>query len=323
MSERRNQPPSLMDALVVDLGGPVAMAKLQRLDAATPWDRLLEPILSLPEYQPAPKGGRPAWPAQTMLRCLLLAKWFNISDRDLEDALRDRLSFRRFVGLALTDATPDQTTFVRFRTRLREARLEQQLMAILNAHFQEQGLMVNDGVMIDATLVKAPRGRKRDDGTKTTDPDAAATSRNGVAHFGYKAHLCVDRSKLITACRLTDANTGDRAVIDELIASERRAVYADSGYESIRRRRELAARLVMPWIIYQKRRGQRRTPWPRAMFNHIVSRVRARVEHVMADLKHRHGWWRVRYRGLARNGFDLTMTVIGINLRRASTLRTA
>ncbi|MBL0922108.1 MAG: transposase [Phycisphaerales bacterium] len=42
-------------------------------------------------------------------------------------ALLDRLSFRRFVGLSLNDGTPDETTFVRFRARLREADLDHRL----------------------------------------------------------------------------------------------------------------------------------------------------------------------------------------------------
>ena len=34
--------------------------------------------------------------------------------------MNDRLSFRRFVGLGLTDPTPDETSFVVFRKRLRQ-----------------------------------------------------------------------------------------------------------------------------------------------------------------------------------------------------------
>jgi len=55
-----------------------------------------------------------------MLKCLMLAKWFGLSDPQLEEQLRDRLSFRRFVGLGLNDDTPNETSFVNFRKRLRE-----------------------------------------------------------------------------------------------------------------------------------------------------------------------------------------------------------
>ena len=56
-----------------------------------------------------------------MFRALLLAQWYDLSDRDLEEALCDRLSFRRFVGLGMEQATPDHTTLCRFRERLNEA----------------------------------------------------------------------------------------------------------------------------------------------------------------------------------------------------------
>jgi IS5 family transposase len=37
-----------------------------------------------------------------MIKCLMLQKWFNLSDPMLEEMLLDRLSFRRFVGLSMS-----------------------------------------------------------------------------------------------------------------------------------------------------------------------------------------------------------------------------
>jgi IS5 family transposase len=99
-------------------GGPRTAALLDRLDKAVAWATLAKPIAALPEYR-APargqlsKGGRPARPALTMLKCVLLAKWFGLSDPQPEECLQDRLSFRRFVGLSLTDATaPHDSNFI-------------------------------------------------------------------------------------------------------------------------------------------------------------------------------------------------------------------
>jgi IS5 family transposase len=143
MAERRNTQGGLIDGLTADLGGPRTGALLDRLDAAIPWSRPVRPIAALPEYPPkAPgedRGGRPASPALTMLRCALLAKWFGLSDPQLEECLKDRLSFRRFAGLSLTDATPDETTFVVFRKRLREAGLDRRLFEITRRHPDERG----------------------------------------------------------------------------------------------------------------------------------------------------------------------------------------
>ena len=57
-----------------------------------------------------------------MFRALLLASLYGLSDAELEEALGDRLSFRRFVGLGLEDEVPDHTTICRFRQGLIEAR---------------------------------------------------------------------------------------------------------------------------------------------------------------------------------------------------------
>ncbi len=158
MAERKNADGGLIDSWTADLGGPRTTALLSRLDAAVPWTTLVKPVAALPEYRAkapgADRGGRPAWPALTMLKCILLAKWFGLSDPQLEENLKDRLSFRRFVGLSLADATPDETTFVRFRGRLRERGLDRTLFDATLAHLEKLGLLVKDGTLVDATIVE-------------------------------------------------------------------------------------------------------------------------------------------------------------------------
>lgn len=47
-----------------------------------------------------------------MFKALLLQQWYVLSDADLKEALNDRVSFRRFLGLSLEAAAPDHTTHV-------------------------------------------------------------------------------------------------------------------------------------------------------------------------------------------------------------------
>jgi len=107
MAERRNADRGLIDGLTAALGGPRTSALLSKLDKAVPWEALAVPIAALPAYAPKRSGadrrGRPARPVVTMLKCVLLAKWFGLSDPQLEECLSDRLSLRRFVGLSLTE----------------------------------------------------------------------------------------------------------------------------------------------------------------------------------------------------------------------------
>ena len=63
-------------------------------------------------------------PVGQAIRCwccsvlLLLQSLYGLSERELEEALGDRLSFQRFVGLSLEDAAPDHTVLNRFRNQL-------------------------------------------------------------------------------------------------------------------------------------------------------------------------------------------------------------
>jgi len=59
--ERRSTQPTLMDGYISELGDPKLRAKLQRLDAAIPWERLAEPIRATYANHTG-KGGRPNIP---------------------------------------------------------------------------------------------------------------------------------------------------------------------------------------------------------------------------------------------------------------------
>lgn len=49
-----------------------------------------------------------------MLKALLLQTCYGLSNRELAEALCDRLSFRRSCGFALDEASPDDTTLCRY-----------------------------------------------------------------------------------------------------------------------------------------------------------------------------------------------------------------
>ena len=57
---------------------------------------LLDPIYASDE-------GRPSYPLLTYVKLLLLQQWYGLSDPGLEEAVDDRLSFRRFAGLPLDE----------------------------------------------------------------------------------------------------------------------------------------------------------------------------------------------------------------------------
>jgi transposase, IS5 family len=322
MAVRKNESMGFVDAALDGLGGPRSAALLERLDAATPWETLAAPIRALPEYNN--KGaGHPPWCPVLMLKGLMLAKWNNLSDPGLEEALKDRISFRKFVGLSFTDKTPDETTFVKFRQRLRDAGLHDVIFDAVVKHIEEKGLLVKQGTMVDATIIEAPRGRPRPDGTTTRDQDASFTSKHGVPHHGYKGHIAADLSGIVTDYRFGTAKEHDSNHIDDLTMHEQKLVLADSAYSSRARREELRARGVIDGICYKRVRGQARLYDWQERWNRLVSKDRAKVEHPSAMMKQQLGYRRVRYRGRDRNEFDFAMTITACNIKKSLSLKAA
>jgi len=96
-----------------------------------------------------------AYPPLMLLKCMLLQKWFRIpSDPELENQINDRLSFKKFLDFPFDKPSPDHSTFSRFRDRLsKEAMIE--LNNVVLQEFSKKGLSINEGIAVDARLVKS------------------------------------------------------------------------------------------------------------------------------------------------------------------------
>ena len=114
MALKRTGQPSFVEALMPKGAG--ANAALDRLAGLAKWYRFEKLLAHLRDEGP----GRPGYPVLVLFRALLLQSLYGLSDRELEEALGDRLSFKRFVGLSLEDAVPDHTVLNRFRNQLVE-----------------------------------------------------------------------------------------------------------------------------------------------------------------------------------------------------------
>ncbi|HEX3180210.1 MAG TPA: transposase, partial [Beijerinckiaceae bacterium] len=71
------------------------------------------------------------------------------SNPGLEEALLDRVSFRRFCGFALDAAIPDETTLCRFRNALKAAERGEALFAAIGAQLDASGFVLRKGTLID------------------------------------------------------------------------------------------------------------------------------------------------------------------------------
>ena len=319
--ERRRSEPTLMDAYVSDLGDPKIRAKLGRLEAVVPWERLAEPIRATYNNNTA-KGGAPNVPVVMMLKVVMLQKWFNLSDPAMEGMLLDRISFRAFIGLNMTDATIDETTIVRFRGRLREHGLMATLFDDVVAHLRERGVIVEAGTLVDATIIEAPRGKKTGDGLgHTKQKSASYTKKHGRTYFGYKAHIATDRRAMIKDYVFDTARVHDARHIDPLIEHETESVYADSAYMDKARKKRLEDAGVLCGIIERRVRGQDALTDAQKAHNRRCASIRAFVEHPFAWIKRLGGFMRTRYRGLERNALDFGLAAIAYNFERSLSIR--
>jgi len=317
MAVKRTGQASFVEALLPKGAGNNAV--LERLNGLVKWYRF-EKLLAHLRDEESP--GRPGYPVLLLFRALVLQSLYGLSERELEDALNDRLSFKRFAGMSLEDAAPDHTVLNRFRNRLIEEKLIESLFAELDRQLEKAGLILKRGTMLDATLIEsvcAPPSPNK----PSHDPDARITRRQGKSGFtfGYKAHVGVDEgSGLIRAVVTTPANINDTTPADQLIRGDERNVWADAAYDTHARRARLKAQGKKPRIARRPNKHHPELPPRLKRYNELIARRRAAVETTFATLKCRMKLNLIRYVGLAKASAQITMGAIAFNMRRWATL---
>jgi len=293
--------------------------RLERIGKVVDWGRLgrlVEEVHSAAE-------GRPSYPPLMMVKVLLLQQWYNLSDPEMEETLKDRISFRRFVELGFEDDTPDHSTISRFRSKLAEMGVSERLFEELENQMERRGLILKKGTLMDATLVEAQVRRpsmSEGRGAKNRlDPDADWTQshRGKRSHFGYKVHVGVDeKSGTIRRAKFTPAKVYESEVADGLVCGDEAAVYADRAYESKIRRKWLKSQGMKDRIMHRSHKHQKELPHWQKRRNELIDERRKLVEKVFGTLKRSYGYSRVRYRGLKRNAVEMWFKLMAYNLRK-------
>ena len=262
------------------------------------------------------KGGRPAYPTEAMLKVLLLQVMYNTSDERTQDAVADRLSFRRFAGFSLEDDTPDNATICRFRGLLVDLNLD--LLKEVNDQLDQYGMRLRKGTLIDATIfqanAKAPKGGE----VSERDPEAGWTQKAGKYHFGYKAHVAMDQtSGMINKVRVTSADVHDSLATYECLDEKDEKAYADKAYDNDEIRATLRHNKIKPRLMHRAyasdsaKRKERK-----ASLNKGYGKIRCGVEKYFGTLKRTYGARQARYLTIAKNQLHMDMMAIVYNLRR-------
>jgi len=290
------------------------------------------------------QGGRPPYDAVMMFKILVLQRFYNLSDDQMEFSILDRLSFMRFLGLTLKDRVPDAKTIWLFRNELTQKGLVKELFRKLDKRLRSHGIIVQEGSMVDATLVAVPIQRNsreeneqiKNDQTpdewndqpnklRQKDTDARWVTHNGKAHYGYKDHIKADtETKIITNYEVTPANVYDNEVLEPLLdkRDKQQPLYGDSAYRSQSIEEMLEEKQIESQIHEKGYRHLKLTGRQRQR-NKKKSKTRARVEHIFAFMENSMNGIFIRCRSLVRAATDIGLMNITYNLFRLVQLKVA
>lgn len=287
---------------------------LARMDRLIPWEKLEQ---QLSKKYAKGKTGRKPYPLPVMLRIHVMQLLYNLSDPAMEDALYEIESMRRFAGLRLSDNLPDETTILNFRHFIERHKFGQRLFETIQSHLEAQGLKLQEGSIVDATIISAPTSTKNKSGER--DPEMHQVKKGNEWHFGMKMHIGVDDALgLIHSITTTPANAHDITQADQLLHGKEKRVWGDAGYIGIEKRPEHEERAVA-WFIGM--RPGKRAKLARGSFlaqaEKSKASVRAKVEHCFSRIKRQFGYSKVRYRGLSKNTNRLYLLAGFSNLLRA------
>ena len=319
------------------------LEQLMNIEASIDWPRLESVLMS--HYTVGKSGeGADAYSPILLFKCLLLQKWFHInSDPELESQINDRVSFKKFLGLSFSDPSPDHSTFSRFRKRLSKAAMDQ-INSEIFCQFSAQGLTINEGIAIDARLVKSasrpisnkeikeqrdkrtsPEGKLDKNGNPlkfSRDLESDWTIKNDIPHYGLKEHSSVDTNHgFVLATTLTPASVNDTnymqycTIYSMHTKQPIKKVYADKGYAGKPNREFLALNKIEDGIM-RKNSTTAKLTQHEINRNKALSKVRYIVEQYFG-LSHLHDRaYRARFVTVAKNLFDCWCRQAAHNIKR-------
>lgn len=318
---------------------------LDSIDSFLNWDSLLQ-ILKSVHIRDDSHLGRKSYPKEIMLRAILLQQWYNLSDVELENCLRDRLSFVRFCGLTLEGSVPDHSTICRFRNKLIDKGLHSKILLEVNRQIDENNITIKSGSVIDASLIQAhsrprrkeyfevePIGDDKQADNKplelkreeSKDPDARWLKKGKRYVYGFKANVSVDvTTGIVQHIITTSANVNDTKTFPDLVErlelETGLGVLADKGYASKTNRALVRSKGLKSGIMFKRYKNDILRDI-KTRFNKFVSKSRYIVEQTFGTLHNHLGFARTPYVGLTKTDYFLTMRCVAFNLKRSIRLK--
>lgn len=293
-------------------------AFLDKIERIIPWEKWISIIK--PCYYKGERGNKP-YDLELMFRLYVLQNLYSLSDAMTINEVYDSRAFSNFCGVDSPNQIPDSDTLGRFRNILKDNGIQEKFFSDTVTTLMEKGLILKKGTIVDSTIIEAPSSTKNVE--KKRDPDAHSVKKGNAWHFGYKAHIGVDKEHgLVHHVEVTGANEHDVTKVPELLTGDEEEVYGDSGYLGAEKREEAVIRNSKGKKIKYKtnrRPSQSKSNSARSKAQikrreHEKSSVRAKVEHVFGVVKGLFGYRKTRYRGLRQQTAKLNMLFALANL---------
>jgi transposase, IS5 family len=290
----------------------------RKLKLLIDWNELAAPLRKLYGSE-----GNAGYPVEKTFPALMLQYWEDLSDRELESALKENLAIRWFCGFSITEQTPDFSYFSKLRKRIGAKQLAN-LFNKVNGILREYGMFGDVFTFIDASAIISKntlweeRDQALEDGlaslnnavvSKYAADDQAkwgAKGKNKV-WFGYKKHQAVDmRHGMISKVAVTPANVLDYKATNNIVPKSG-MVFSDKLYDCRENNNALKAAGVHNGVIKKRNNKLKNKD-----LDKWVSRMRMPFESTFA-----HQSKRTRYRGQAKVYFQVLAESLCHNLKKA------
>lgn len=324
---------------------------LRQLEGLMDWTAFTEQLVRL--YRGQGRVGRPPYDPAVMLKMLLIAFLYQLSERATERYVNDSLSAKWFLGLAADEAAPDHSTLTAFKRRIVERGGEACLQELLGEITQQAlaaGVEFGTIQVVDSTHtiadVNVPKDdrRRKKEGKPPRDGGAAwgvkgrkrAKDAEGKKvlmlkqFYGYKTHASMNaEAGMITSLLVTAGNQHDGKQFPTLLERDQEQglpieIYsADRAYDDTDNHYRLeeaglGSSLTLNDYRTKKKDGNKGV-WERLLESEEYQagqRERYTIERKFGEAKAYHGLGRCRYVGRIRYAIQAYLTAMVLNLKR-------
>ncbi|MBK7997956.1 MAG: transposase [Verrucomicrobia bacterium] len=182
---------------------------------------------------------------------------------------------------------PDESTICRFRQRLIDCGLHEQLLICSTRNSKPAATSSNAPPLVDATLIQSSRKRPDAQAARTagSDADARYTRKYSQSYYGYKAHVSSDgEHQLVRTAHISAANANDADLLPRVVPADAGSLYADKAYDTKVSHAWLRERGIDSQIAKKGAHHIKLTEADRAE-NRRKSRVRGGIERIFVDFR--------------------------------------